>query len=217
MKILFFGDSITDCGRDRNNPTVGNGRFGSGYVMQAAGRLFEKDPEKYEVINTGISGNRIVDLYARAKVDLWNYEPDVISILIGINDIWHELSYNNGVELDRFERIYDMLLEDTKKVLPNARIVLCEPFVLEGGSTCAIEEMPDRYERFKQIYGYAKEIKKLADEYGLYFLPLQEKFSEGESRIGSKFYAPDGVHPNVGGSALIASEWVKLFRESIEK
>ena len=110
-----------------------------------------------------------------------------------------------------------MLIEDTRKALPHAKIVLCEPFVLNGSATCATEDMPDRYERFKEIYEYAEELKKLAKEYGLYFLPLQEKFSEGEARIGSEFYAPDGVHPNVGGSALIAGEWVKLFRENIEE
>ena len=216
MKILFYGDSITDAGRSRDRVFSQEG-LGYGYVRAIADRIMGDEPDKHTVINTGISGNRIVDLYARIKKDLWNYEPDVISILIGINDIWHEVVYKNGVELERFVKVYRMLIEDTMKVLPNAKIMLCEPFVLNGTSTCATEEMPDRYERFKEIYSYAKEIKKLADEYGIYFLPLQEKFSEGEARIGSEFYTPDGVHPNVGGSALIAGEWVKFFRENIEE
>ena len=210
MKILFFGDSITDCGRDRNNPTVGNGRFGSGYVMQAAGRLFEKDPEKYEVINTGISGNRIVDLYARAKVDLWNYEPDVISILIGINDIWHELSYNNGVELDRFERIYDMLLEDTKKVLPRVKIILCEPFVLEGSATA------DKIDKFFEVKEYASTVKRLAEKHGCYFLPLQDMFNELGEKYGNELMLRDGVHPSVHGSVYLAKAWLDTFSE-VEK
>ena len=216
MRIVFFGDSITDAGRNRNDIYALSG-LGYGFVRAIADRIQGAAPDQYEIINTGISGNRVVDLYARIKCDLWNLNPDVISILIGVNDVWHEINEGkNGVELDRFERVYRMIIEDTRKVLPNAKFVLCEPFVLEGRSTCDTEEMPDRFSRFQEVYQYAEVVKKLSEEYGLYFLPLQAAFDEAAESIGGKYYSVDGVHPVVGGAALIAKEWVNLFKREID-
>lgn len=215
MRIVFFGDSITDMGRSREaDKSTDIWSYGKGYQMFVAGSLYGENPQKYEVINRGISGNRVVDLYARIKSDVWNLQPDVLSILIGINDVWHEIDSKNGVELDRFEKVYRMMIEDTKKVLPDLKIVLCEPFVLEGDAT--VEEGTDRYQRFCEVYKYAAVVKKLADEYGLYFLPLQEKFNEAAKKFGARYYLYDGVHPMVAGAKLIADEWVKLFKNEIE-
>lgn len=205
MKIVFYGDSITDCGRNREGD--GNLAYGAGYVMQAAGRLFEKNPKGYEIINTGINGNRIVDLYSRIKADLWNHEPDVISILIGVNDISHEVYNRNGVELERFERIYDMLLEDTKKVLPRVKIMLCEPFVLEG--TITAENM----DKFGELKKYSTAIKKLSEKHGCYFVPLQDMISELGEKYGNKFILRDGVHPTVHGAVFLAKKWLSVFEE----
>jgi lysophospholipase L1-like esterase len=216
MRILFFGDSITDAGRHREN-VFSQAGLGCGYVRAVADRIVGEAPDKYQVINMGISGNRIVDLYARVKKDCWNYEPDVISILIGVNEIWHEVAYKNGTELDRFEKVYRMLIEDTRTVLPNAKIILLEPFALYGSATEGTEAVPDRYERFLEVYSYAAVVKRLAEEFDIPFVPLQEKFNECAERIGGQYYTSDGVHPVVGGSALIASEWVKLFKEQIDK
>ena len=206
MKILFFGDSITDALRDKNS-TVYNTVYGSGFVMQIAGRLFESNPVGYEIINTGISGHRVVDLYARIKKDAWNHNPDVINILIGVNDVWHEINYQNGVELDRFEKVYRMLIEDTKKALPNAKIIINEPFVLRGSAT------EEQYDRFLEVFDYAKVVRKIADDYGLYFLPLQKAFDEAAEKYGAETVLRDGVHPTVQGSVLIATEWIKLFNK----
>ena len=150
MKILFYGDSITDAMRNREDLNAISG-LGVGYVRSVADKLIGENPNKYKIINTGISGNRIVDLYARIKCDCWNHEPDLISILIGINDIWHELGKHNGVELDRFEKVYRMLIEDTLKRLPNVKIMLLEPFVLEGLRTSQDDEIPDIFEKFKVV------------------------------------------------------------------
>ena len=218
MRILFLGDSITDMDRNRNaKNSMDVGSYGRGYPMFVAGGLYKKNPNKYEVINRGISGNRVVDLYARIKCDVWNLQPDVLSILVGINDVWHEVNYQNGVDLERFEKVYRMLIEDTKKALPNLKIVLCEPFVLPGSATENTEEIPDKYERFCEIYEYAKVVKKLAEEYGLFFLPLQEKLTEKAKENGASHYLYDGVHPMVAGATLIADEWIRLFEERIEK
>ena len=204
MKVLFYGDSITDAGR---NYTLLHGEeaMGRGYVKYAATGLKERGFAEEDLINRGISGNRIVDLYARIKVDCWNHKPDFISILIGVNDVWHELDNQNGVELDRFEKMYRILIEDTKKALPNVKMMLCEPFILEGTATSA------KWEQFLEVYKYAEVVQKLAKEYGLYFLPLQETLTKAAANATAAEYLADGVHPAEAGAKLIANEWLKAF------
>jgi len=210
MKIVMYGDSITDMGRNRETDTSVFG-YGSGYPFFIAGDLISSDPTKYQVINRGISGNRVVDLYARIKSDVWNLQPDVLSILIGINDIWHELGNRNGVDIVRYERVYRMMIEDTLARLPNLKIILCEPFVLPGNATT------EQYDKFLEIKEYAKVVKKIAEDYGLYFLPLQEKLEEAAAKTDPIYYLGDGVHPNIAGAKLIADEWLKLFKEKVEQ
>lgn len=204
MKVLFYGDSITDAGRDRET-AVPNTGLGSGYVACTATRLLEKDPVGYEIYNRGISGNRIVDLYSRIKIDCWNLKPDVLSILIGINDIWHEIKRENGVEIDRFERIYRTLLAETRERLPEVKLIICEPFVLPGTAT---EEDMDRFYEVKE---YAKVVKGLAEEFGAVYVPLQEMFDKNGAKYGNATMLRDGVHPTLEGSTLLACEWLKAF------
>ena len=116
MKILFFGDSITDMGRNRGE-CDDIWTYGSGYPFLVASALYRQDPTKFQVINRGIAGNRIVDLYARVKADVWHEQPDILSVLVGVNDIWHEFDWQNGVEQDRFERMYEMLIDDYAKIV----------------------------------------------------------------------------------------------------
>lgn len=209
MKVLFYGDSITDAGRNYGM-LYGEEAMGYGYVKYAAAGLRERGLAEEEIINRGISGNRIVDLYARIKMDCWNHTPDLISILIGVNDVWHEVDWKNGVELDRFEKMYRILIEDTQKALPNVKLLLCEPFVLEGTATSA------KFDQFLEVYKYAEVVQKLAKEYGLYFLPLQETLTSAAVKATAAEYLADGVHPAEAGAKLIASEWLKAF-DSIRK
>ena len=208
MKVLFYGDSITDAARNYE-VLYGAESYGWGYVKYAAEALLASGYTEEQIINKGISGNRVVDLYARIKADCWNHKPDVISILIGVNDVWHEVAAQNGVELDRFEKVYRMLIEDTKAKLPNVKMLLCEPFFLKGEATGDA--------RFADVYEYAKVVKKLAEEYGLFFLPLQDKLTEAAKDGDTATYLADGVHPAEAGAKLIASEWVKVFKNEIEK
>lgn len=209
MKILFLGDSITDMGRDRNADGMA-WSYGVGYTHFIAGKLLEEDPLEYTVVNRGIGGDRIVDLYARVKADVWNEHPDVLSILVGVNDIWHEIDNANGVEIERFERIYDMLLSDTLQHCPNLRLILCEPFVLADGSATK-----DHVKEFAEIAEYAAVIKKLSEKFGAHFLPLQSVLEKAAAKYGTQYILYDGVHPNTTGAALIAREWLKLFRKVI--
>lgn len=213
MKIIFFGDSITDMWKYRqctkSSEVYG---YGSGYVLLTAGELYKDNPNDYEVLNRGISGNRITDLYARAKSDVWNEKPDILSILVGVNDLWHEIDWHSGTPLDRFEKIYRMLIEDTLKELPNVKIMLMEPFVLEGTETKNTEADPQRFSKFQEVYKYAKIVRKLADEYHLAFVPLQKILTEKGEQFGNQHYLFDGVHPMVAGAKLISDEWLKVFR-----
>ncbi len=204
MKILFYGDSITDMGRSREYDGKAFG-YGVGYVNFVAGDLLYKDPEAYTILDRGISGNRIVDLYARIKADVWNLEPDVLSILIGVNDIWHEIGGQNGVDIKRWEKVYRMLLEDTLERLPNLKIIICEPFVLEN------EAIADIYPRLVGVKEYAAVAKKLAEEYKLTFVPLQAALDKAAENGRGKYYLYDGVHPDAAGARLIANEWLKAF------
>ena len=210
MKILFFGDSITDANRNRESDSTLGG-YGLGFVRSVAGTLMCEAPDKYQIINRGIGGHRLVDLYARVKSDCWNLQPDVLNILIGVNDVWHELAAKNGVEIDRFENIYRIMLKETKERLPNAKIIICEPFILKGKVT------QEQYDEFLAVKEYAKAAKKIAEEFGCYFLPLQEKIDAFAAKYGVEACLSDGVHPAVGGAQLIANEWLKLFKEQIDK
>ena len=125
---LFQGDSITDASRVRDWDMS----LGSGYATTIASIIGTKYSGKLNFINRGISGNRIVDLYARIKSDIINLKPDYLSILIGINDVWHELSYQNGVKAEKFEKVYSMLIEEIFEELPNIKIYILEPFIGHG-------------------------------------------------------------------------------------
>ena len=210
MRILFFGDSITDANRNRESDCTLGG-YGLGFVRSVAGTLMCEAPDKYAIINRGIGGHRLVDLYARVKSDCWNLQPDVLNILIGVNDVWHEIAAKNGVEIDRFENIYRMMLKETKERLPNTKIIICEPFILKGKVT------EEKYDEFLAVKEYAKVVKKIAIEFDCYFLPLQAKIDAFAEKYGVEACLSDGVHPAVGGAQLIANEWLKLFKEQIDK
>ena len=209
MKILFYGDSITDAGRSYD-VQLPNQQLGRGYVSYAATRLFDEELGAYDIYNRGVSGNRIVDLYARIKANCWNLEPDVLSILIGVNDVWHEVASRNGVELDRFENIYRLMLRETRERLPETKIMLCEPFVLLGSATEAA------YDRFLEVKRYAEVVKKLADEFSAIFVPLQAAFDDAGAKYGNAEILSDGVHPTLKGAVVLGNEWLKAFAE-IEK
>jgi lysophospholipase L1-like esterase len=115
------------------------------------------------------------------------------------------------VEIDRFEKMYRMLIEDTKERLPNIKIILMEPFVLKGTAT------EEAYGQFIEVKEYAKVVKTLAKEYGLDFLPLQDMLDKAAEKFGASYVLEDGVHPTIVGAKLIADEWLKLFHEKIEK
>ena len=201
-RILFQGDSITDAGRDREKDY----KLGCGYPLLVEAALGLTAPGEYDFLNRGISGNRIVDLYARIKRDLINLAPDVLSILIGVNDVWHEIGSQNGVDAEKYYKIYCMLIEEIRAALPEIKIMILEPFVLNGPAT---EEHLDEF--VSEVALRAQMAKKVAEKYDLTFVPLQEGFDELSKKAPSTYWLRDGVHPTPKGHEYIKTQWLKAF------
>lgn len=202
--ILFQGDSITDVGRkygiaEPNKPKA----LGNGYVKLIVNELLKRTPtDSFACYNRGISGNRVVDLYARWKVDGVNLQPDLISILIGVNDTWHEFGSQNGVEVDRYETVYRLLLDYTLEKLPDVQLVLCEPFVLPCG--VVTDEWQGEMDQRREI------VHKLAQQYGSLFVPFQSMFTTALEQHPAPYWAEDGVHPTNAGHQLMADLWLDV-------
>ena len=206
MKILFQGDSITDAARDRNDDTM----LGRGYALLVETELGFEEPGKYEFINRGIGGDRVLDVYTRMRTDILDIKPDVMSILIGVNDVWHGLaeSDKDGIDADRYYKIYDMLIGDIKRELPDLKIMILEPFVLKGWAT---EEQLDAFN--SGVRERARMAKKIAEKYNLPFIPLQEGFTELSKKAEESYWLADGVHPTIKGHEYIKREWLKTFNK----
>ena len=204
--ILFQGDSITDCGRSRDAAGTPNDLcgLGQGYAMMAGAELLSTRPvDALRVFNRGISGNRVVDLYARIQGDILNLKPAVLSILIGVNDTWHGKNpdWSNGVSIPKYERIYRDLLNEVREALPNVKFVLCEPFVLRCGVVRDdwVEEIDER----------RAVVAKLAEEFGAVLVPFQSMFDEAVNLAPPEYWAADGVHPSAAGHLLMAKCWLE--------
>ena len=211
MKILFQGDSITDVGRNTTHGSTIS--IGQGYALLVTAELTAAAPGKFECVNEGISGNRIVDLYARVKRDFWNIEPDLCSILLGVNDVWHEYSSEgaNGVDAKRFYNVYKMLVTDTLERFPKMKFILMEPFTLRG---TANDEMWETFRRETELRAAA--VRRIAEETAQVFLPLQKLFDEAAEKAPASHWLADGVHPTPAGHRLIADAWLRAAKPLID-
>ena len=204
--IIFYGDSITDCGRIRDDIKS----LGYGYPAMVSGRLSVENPEKDVFINKGVGGNRIVDLYAQINGVL-NNNPDVISILIGVNDVWHKFAAKNGVDTAKFEMVYSLIIDEFKEKFPNVKIMILEPFVLKGTSTA------QNYDDFRaDVEDKAKAARRIAEKYSLPFIELQDKFDKLYNPENPSYWLPDGVHPSAAGHTLIADAWIETYKKYIK-
>ena len=209
--IVVQGDSITDAGRNKEIPTS----VGVGYANLLKAHLTANEPYQYQFYNRGISGNRVVDLYARIKIDMINLKPDYMSILIGVNDVWHEYTRKNGVSAEKFEMVYGLMIEELQQALPNLKLFILEPFVLPGSATENNEEHPARWEYFRtEVELRAQAAARVAKKYNLPFVPLQKMFDEVNTDAPvSGYWLSDGVHPTPAGHELIKQQWLKAFQE----
>ena len=203
--ILFQGDSITDCGRKRESVTCNNSdQLGLGYALFTATSLLTKHADKQpKIYNRGISGNKVFQLRERWEVDALSFMPDVLSILIGVNDYWHTLNGEYKGTVQVYENDLRNLLKYTKEKLPKTQFVLCEPFVLSGGS--AINDSL----WFPMFNDYRASLKKLATEFDSVFVPFQSAFDEAMKIAPATYWSADGVHPDLPGRQLMAEVWMK--------
>ena len=200
MRILFQGDSITDAGRDfRNYYNMGNG-----YPKYASALIREAFPgADIEFINQGISGNRTGQLFDRLYPDAIAFEPDVISILIGINDIWHRHGSGKIETTDEQIALNYRTILTRLKAQTNAKIVMVAPFLLDN------EEKESWRPEVDRLIGI---VRKLADEFADVYIPLDELFAEAlKTQPEPQFYSGDGVHPNENGAKFIG----KLYFDAI--
>ena len=205
MKIVFQGDSITDAGRDKRNYHD----LGPGYPKFAAEHLRAAFPDvEFEFINQGISGNRTCQLFDRLYNDAIAFEPDIVSILIGINDVWHRHGAARIETTDaQVETNYRAILERLKNQT-NAKIVILAPFLLddEGKESWRVE-----------VDSILAIVRRLADEYADAYIPLDKLFAEAlKTQPEPKFYSADGVHPNENGRAFIGKHYFEAVKPLIE-
>lgn len=215
--VLFQGDSITDAGRDRKTAGIANDKkaLGNGYAWLAAAGLLVQHGAADEpasqaampgsksglrIFNRGISGHKVVQLDQRWQRDCVDLKPDVLSILIGVNDIWHTKNGKFNSTPAIYEKDYDALLERTRTELPKVRLIVCEPFVLRCG---AIDES-----WFPEFDEYRAAARRLADKHHATFVAFQSMFDKAAKIAPPAHWAGDGVHPSNAGKAMMAHTWL---------
>jgi len=205
--ILFQGDSITDAHRakkksaDKANDPRG---LGDGYPFLIAGQLLRNHPTKQlKCFNRGISGHKVPDLQKRWKKDCLDMKPAMLSILIGVNDIWHKMKGRYDGTVEDYRTGFTKLLEETKQGLPDVKIVICEPFALRCG---AVKD--SWYPEFDQRRQVAAEVATAA---GAIWVPFQTMFDTAiAAGSAPEVWAADGVHPTIAGHTLMAETWMKV-------
>ena len=197
--ILFQGDSITDDGRDKGVTDANHGKaLGKGYAAMATGQILFAHPGlELKCYNRGISGHKIPDLAGRWDKDTVALKPAVLSILIGVNDLWHTFAFGNKYKatVADYESGYRELIQRSLTEIPGVTIVICEPFTTRTSDD------------FKSLAGYREVSRKLADEMKLPFVPFQSLFDEAVKAAPAEFWLWDGIHPSPAGHALMARQW----------
>jgi len=197
--ILFIGDSITDA--DRNSRAYKP--FGFGYVHFVANFLLAQYPEyNLNIINRGISGNTVRDLDKRWKKDCLDHNPDILSVLIGVNDVWRQFEQgkmSRAVFADEYEATYKRLLEDTKQKC-NSRIVICEPFMF-----CDDFNLPV----FVELRRYVDIVRKIAVDFDAVLVSFQNAIDEKIKNVPPLKWSLDSVHPEIWAHCWLARQWLK--------
>jgi lysophospholipase L1-like esterase len=208
--FLFQGDSITDGNRTRNNDW--NHVMGHGYQYIIASKLWYDLPKKdFHFYNRGISGNKVTDLAARWQKDTLDLKPDVLSILIGVNDTSAFIAGNNDFAALQYETGYRSLLQQTKEQLPGVQFILCEPFILPVG------KVKDKWESYSTEINKKQEIvRRLSKEFNAVFVPFQAAFDKALQKAPAAYWIWDGVHPMPAGHELMAREWLYQVRKKLK-
>lgn len=206
--ILFQGDSITDAGRNKTNaePNVANA-LGTGYAMLASSTLLNDHASKnIKIYNRGISGNRVPDLLNRWDQDALAIQPNVLSIMIGVNDFWRTKDRGAVNTPEQYKGQYKELLDKTFKALPNVKLIICEPFAVNN-----VKHVNDSW--FPEFTKYQNASRELAKEYKAVFLPFQQVFDQALKANNGAYWTTDGVHTSLAGANLMAKAWLDLIKK----
>lgn len=214
LTFLFQGDSITDGKRSRNKDW--NHVMGHGYAYLIASRLWFDDSDKDLMFyNRGISGNKIQDLNARWQQDTLNLKPDVLSILIGVNDVPNIIENESSIK--KWEETYIQVLDKTTNALPNTQIILCEPFILPSNDMARIDWTKEKTESYQSVIAEMQKIvKHLAKAYNAILVELQRPFLDACKKAPAKYWIWDGVHPMPAGHELIARTWINEVSKKLD-
>jgi len=207
-RILFQGDSITDMKRGRNGDP--NHLLGHSYAFIIGAQIGAHYPEqKLTFLNRGISGNSVTDLAARWEKDTLSERPDILSVLIGINDVCKAFRVNKHVDVDLFKKTYDQILTDARTANPKLKIVLCEPFVAPGNYPSGrLNEWQEDVKKLQAV------VERLAVKYQAPVVHLQKVFDDAMKRTDVSYWIWDGIHPTCPGQQLLAEAWLKTVREA---
>ncbi|WP_254562550.1 SGNH/GDSL hydrolase family protein [Dyadobacter diqingensis] len=208
--FLFQGDSITDGNRTRN--TDWNHVMGHGFAYLIASRLWFDFPEKeFHFFNRGISGNKITDLAARWQADTLDLKPDLLNILVGVNDTEATVKGNKEATPQQFETDYRALLEKTRQTLPDIQLVLCIPFLLPVG------RVKDKWESYQEALKPRQEIvRRLAKDFNAIAIDFQQGFDEALKKAPADYWIWDGIHPMPAGHELITRIWIKEVHKKLK-
>ena len=213
MKILFQGDSITD-GMRYKDPAKAwdkNNQIGHSYVYVINALLGSEFPERnYEVVNRGISANKVMDLLNRWDADALEINPDVLSILIGTNDVCYYFPEDaDDLEMNGFRERYHTILSRSREKNPALRLILLEPFgYVDEQDAKGTPEL-----RTTKLRNAQRIVRELAEEFDAIFVPLQETFDQARKQYPSRYWIWDGVHPTEAGHGLIVREFLKCTKE----
>ena len=203
--VLFQGDSITDWGRDKSDSDPNSG-LGHGYVFLASAHLRHKLPNhNLQCYNRGVGGDKVFQLADRWNQDCLQLKPDLLSILVGVNDFWHMVDGNYNGSAEKYKRDFIALLKRTKRELPNVDLVIGEPFVIKEGSSVDANWFPD-------FYAYQSMAKEVATKFDAAFIPYQSLFDEVTKNLNPTYWSQDGVHPTMAGFQLMAEAWLQTVK-----
>jgi lysophospholipase L1-like esterase len=199
VTLLFQGDSITDSERKQKK----NEGLGTGYVAMVALWLSALHPEMdVKVLNRGIAGNRVRDLCNRWQKDALDLKPDVVSILIGINDTLGRYFWSNPTSISDFRNDYRLILQRTYESL-HCKIILMEPF--------SIIVSKDQVKFREDLNPKIQVVRELSEEFETLLVPLDKIFDEAAKKREPQFWSRDGFHPTPVGHAIIAQSWLNLM------
>lgn len=205
--ILFQGDSITDADRKRDDEAPNTTSIlGTGYALLAASALLRNHPGKnLNIFNRGISGNKVFQLAKRWQKDCIAIKPTVLSILVGVNDFWHKHKGFYDGDITVYRDSYRKLIQETIKEFPGIKLIIGEPFAING-----VKEVDDSW--FPDFYAYQKASFDLSQEFGAVFIPYQKIFNKAIDKASADYWTTDGVHPTVAGTELMAEAWLNAVR-----